>query len=163
MTTQTTGGLSERRRFSAALREMFPGLPRSEQLRRLRLLLGGVAPEAPTGLTETLTFSLTVPAATQDTQRRYVGAPSTLVAAWFNFPPGPSYLMEVRVLYRRARSERQIVPAERGTFVALDNTILPLTGLSHRLTMGSELIVEWNNHDDSYSHTVPVTLIIRRT
>jgi hypothetical protein len=82
---------------------------------------------------------------------------------FLHFPSGPSFLVDVRLLLRTGRFERQIVPEEISTFIALDDVFMPLTGLSIPVTAGANLIVEWSNTDDTYAHTVPVTCNIEAT
>lgn len=161
MTTRPQVPIEVRREFNEALRNLFPGLPREEQIRNLRLLFDQGQPvEAPVSVTEVLEFSISVPALTRVTQNRYILADSHITQAFFHFPPGPSFLVDVRVLKLFGRTEEQIIPTQRDTFIALDAAILPLTGLRIGMEAGSEIQVEWLNYDSANAHEVPVIMVV---
>lgn len=150
---------TSRLQLASLLERLFPGLPLAEQQRLFIERFGGRR----AGITETTTikFSRTVPAATRQTETRRIGFDGFLRDVFLHFPPGPSNLVEVRLLKRKRRSEVQIVPKEFDTFIALDNTILPLTQLGIPVDAGDELICEWNNYDSTYPHTVPVICTVQ--
>lgn len=163
---QSLAQVADRRELAALLRRLYPGLPLQQQLRLFVREFQADTPieEGPAAVpsplaaprSSTLSFRQTVPAATKIRERRYIGQPSRLIAAFFHFPPGPSFLVEVRLNLRTGQSERQVVPFQEGDFVAGDNTPVSFTGLDIELPQGSQLVAEWNNHDATYSHTVPI-------
>ncbi len=164
---------ADRRTRAQAMREAFPGLSSVQQLARLNEIAGQQVveeeeetfrtPENFRGRTASLAFRQTVPAATRQTQSRRLSFNFTMTSAYFHFPPGPSFLVEVRVLRRAGRSLRQVLPTQEGTFFAFDNTILPVIGLAIDFDENDEVVVEWSNYDDTYEHTVPVSCTLAPT
>lgn len=148
---------ASRQQAAALLQRLFPGLPLDEQQRRF---LARFAPARPRGQTNTLLYRKTVPSATRDSQQRRVPFNGVLRDVFLHFPSGPSFLVDVRLLIRSGRTERQVVPEEVDTFISLDDAFMPLIGLNVPTLAGDNLIVEWSNTDDTYSHTVPVTCIL---
>jgi hypothetical protein len=136
---------------------LFPNQPREEQERRFLNIIASLTDDR-FRISEVLSFSLDVETATQRTQRRLVTRDSKINTVAFHFPPGPSFLVDVRVLVRSGRSEVQVIPTQRGTFISLDDALLILTELGVPLNAGSEVIVEWNNFDSAFPHKVPVII-----
>ncbi len=151
-----------RRQLGSLLERQFPGLSLDEQRRRFLAQLDSARPAGERG-TSTLFYRKTVASATRDSQQRRVPLTGILRDVFFHFPAGPSFLVDVRLLLRTGHAERQIVPEEIDTFITLDDSFMPLVDLTVPVVVGSNLIVEWSNTDDTYSHTVPVICVLAAT
>lgn len=156
----TQAELVARQRLNAALRELFPNLPREEQLRRFIQLIGGsTAPVEELKRAEPVVFFKKVEAATQDEQVRRCPLTGFITTAIFQYPAGPSYLVETRILLRDGRADRQIIPSEEGTFINVDATTVSLP-LLVPVRLGQDLVCQWYNYDGGFPHRIPVILTI---
>lgn len=82
-------------------------------------------------------------------------------AVYIQFPPGPSFLVDVRLMVNDQGADRQVVPDIDGTFIALDSAVIDLTGVNFEIGAGARVRVEWRNADGGFSHTVPVVVTLR--
>lgn len=117
--------------------------------------------EVYTPSTRVLPFSKAVAALTKVTEDRQCYHDCDLFAAYFHFPPGPNGLVEVRVLIHGRGGDQQAIPSPEDSFLALDNTTLPVTGLAIPVNRGDNIRVEWNNYDGANAHRIPVEILLR--
>lgn len=162
--------LADRRAQAARMREAFPDLSMNQQFAEIERLAAVAdqeqeeparTPDQFKGRTATMTFRQLVPAATRQSEAQRVSFDLTLTSVYFNFPPGPSFLVEVRLLRTSGRATRQVLPSQDNTFFAFDNTLLPMVGLAIDFLASDNIVVEWSNYDDTFPHTVPVTCVFQ--
>ena len=111
--------------------------------------------------THVIPFSKSVPALRKETQERQCFAECDIMASYFHFPSGTNGLVEVRIMVQGAGGDRQVVPYPQDTFIALDNTTLPVGNLQVALRRGDKIRVEWYNYDGGNAHRCPVEVMVR--
>lgn len=109
-----------------------------------------------------IAFRKTVPAATADVEEKRVPFNAVVKAAFLHFPPGTNQLVEVRLAATIRGTLQYIIPAEVDSYIALDDTFMPMQDLHIPLAEGTVLRLEVYNYDGANEHTVPVTLVLRQ-
>ena len=140
-----------------ALRETFPNLTYDEIIQRL------LGQDTFTPDTRVLEFTKLIKPGYQDEQIRQPGVNGLITGTLMHFPPGPSGLVEVRIVLQGSRGGNDpIFPSLEDAFVALDDSDLAVTGLAIPVQSRDNIRVEWYNYDGGFAHTVPVFVLVSR-
>lgn len=114
-------------------------------------------------LTQIMPFGILTPPLEEASERRVIRVPHPeIISIIIHFPPGPQFLVDVRVVLRSKGSKGKVLlaPTEEDAYFSLDDTLLPLTGLSIPAAEGDTVEVEWRNFDGAFPHRVPVEVIV---
>lgn len=101
-----------------------------------------------------LNFKKTVAPLTKETQTLSCHFNGTIKQALITCPYGPSYKVEIQV----KKGQEPIFPTSGGYFI-IDNATVSIP-MSEPIERGDVLSVEWINHDNTFSHTIPVVISI---
>lgn len=107
-------------------------------------------------------FAKDINPATRDDQVRRVPFQGRIRGVDILFPPGPSNLVEVRLMLSSGGVYDPVFPGVDDTFIALDDITIDDENLDVSVKPGDELRVEWWNHDGGFAHNVPVLVTLEK-
>ena len=109
-----------------------------------------------------MSFSRSIPALVDDFQEFSVKTDGHMTSVVMHFPPGPQFLVDVRigVKPRGSNSIIWIVPSEDESFIRDDDAVKPFV-VDAVVTVGDVVRVQWKNFDGANPHEVPVDATIQ--
>ena len=113
-------------------------------------------------LSQIMSFSRSIPSLVEDFQEFGVKKSGRMTQVVMHFPPGPQFLVDVRIGVKPRGSNGiiWIVPSEDESFIRDDDAVKPFS-VEAVVSAGDVVRVEWKNFDGANAHEVPVDATIQ--